>query len=278
MYNSTWERYHLTTLADRERPKNPILLSKVLDTVRDLEQRSIEPSFNHILNQLSTNRILVFHRTLRKYLDLLISSKLLTVKHENTSQPNIRRKQIYHTKSQRNQPIVEAGEIALLLHGLNWDIPSPFSRRIKTDMEGLALARVSGNTAYASLEDSIVQSLKNAFKAHSKQSAEVIVFATALLSTKRMDFSYLLRRAREERIEREILEILSQIDKTLASSHPQVEDLRTLFELRKSYVHVRGAITKSIKDIRTKPSNPGKEIVSSNEVIEYAGKQLGIRG
>lgn len=263
--------------SDRERPKNPAILSEIMQTVRKLEGQSRKPTFNTILADLSAKRVLGFHRTLRKYLDLLLFSGLLSVKYERTAQPNIREKQVYHTVRGHDKPIVEAGEKALLLHGLNWDVPSPMSVVVKIDLKGLALAKVFESKVYASLEDAIVHSFHHAIqKDHRpKRGAEIVVFATALLATKRVDFGYLLFRAREEGVEEEILGILHEIDKTLASAHPNVEDIRTLYELRKMYYPVRPHLLKSI---RASGMTEIKNMVTSNEVVEYAGKQLGIRG
>src|ERR1700736_4410560 len=142
----------------RERPRNPLVLSEILETIKKLENKAIEPTFNDILNELSNKRILAFHRSLRKYLDLLVFAKLLTVKKKEATRPNIREKQIYRIKD--SQATLEAGEQSLLLHGLNWDLPSPKSVVFKADIQALALGMVSGNKVYASLEDAIVQLLK----------------------------------------------------------------------------------------------------------------------
>lgn len=269
----------MTSEIVRERSKNPAILSEILSTVRRLHRKGKEPTFNAILNELSAKRVLKFHRTLRKYLDLLVSARLLAVKREKTIQRNIREKQVYLMVSGHNQPIVEAGEKALLLHGLNWDVPSPVSVSAKTDLKGLALATVSGCIAYASLEDSLVQSLKVLPRRHPRRASEIFVFATALLATRKVDFDYLIKRARGEGVEREILSILLRIDKTLASANPGVEDIRTLFELRENYSHLRKPLLRAIQGAQSRVSRITQtKIVSPNEVIEYAGKQLGIRG
>src|ERR1700730_12165142 len=101
----------------RERPRNPLLLTEILETIKKLDNKAIEPTFNAILNELANKKILAFHRSLRKYLDLLVFAKLLTVKKEEAAQPNIREKQIYHIKD--TKATLEAGEQSLLLQGLN---------------------------------------------------------------------------------------------------------------------------------------------------------------
>jgi hypothetical protein len=264
--------------ATRERAKNPAILSEILDIVKALEAHGREPTFNTILNELSAKGVLFFHRSLRKYLDLLLVAKLLTVREGKTSQPNIRSKQVYHTVSRQNQPIVEAGEDALLLHGLNWDIPSPKSIRVKTDLQALARATLSGNKVYASLEDAIVQSLKVLAKRSPTRAPELVVFITALLATQKVDFGYLLNRARREGVEKELVRILTDIDSTLASSNPDVEDILTLYEIRKTYSRLRRPLLKAIKESQVEAKVLAKEIVRSNEVVEYAGKQLGLKG
>lgn len=258
-----------------ERAKNPAILSAILQTVRRLGNEGKEPTFNTILQELSAGRILEFHRSLRKYLDLMVYAKLLTVRHERTTQPNIREKQVYHIAAHR--PIVEAGEKALLFHGLNWDLPSPMSVSARTDLQGLALATISDHIIYASLEDAIVQSLKVLPKRYPSRAPELIVFATALLATQKVDFQYLLGRAKEEGIMKEIFGILLEIDATLASAQPDVEDIRTLYELRNNYYHLRKPLLKALESFQVK-TNRRQHIVSANEVVEYAGKQLGIKG
>jgi hypothetical protein len=255
-----------------ERRKSPLVLSEILNAIKNLENRGEEPTFNTIMNDLSTRRILSFHRSLRKYLDLLVFAKLLTVKHGMTVQPNIREKQIYHTKDSR--ATLEAGEKALLIRGLNWYLPAPKSVYFKSDLEALALGAVSGNKVYASLEDSIVQSLKVL-----SRFPEIVVFATALLATQKIDFRYLLQRAREEGIEEEIIGILKTIDDTFASKDPDVEDILTLYKLRDNYARIRKSLLKALHGAPTAQKDSHlAEFITPNQVVEYAGKQLGIKG
>ncbi len=254
--------------------KNPLVLSEILETVKKLENQGIEPTFNTILNELSTKRILAFHRSLRKYLNLLVFGKVLAVRYEKASQPNIREKQVYHTNN--DEATLEAGEKALLLHGLNWDLPFPKSVRFKTDLQALALGTVSGDKVYASLEDTVVQSLKVRPRRTPDRSPELLVFATALLATQKIDFNYLVHRAKEAGIEKEIIRILDTIDKTFSSKNPDVEDIFTLYKLRSSYAQLRKPL---LKVLREAPAvDKGSQPITPNQVVEYAGKQLGLKG
>ena len=251
-------------------------MSEVLDTVRLLETQRREPTFNTILEELSSKGALSFHRSLRRYLDVLVLSKLLTVKHQKTVQLNVRPKQVYHTTQNHKRPVIDAGETAFLLHGLNWNILSPRSLNVKIDLQALALARVSGKKVYAAVEDAIVQSLKS-FSKNAERSSEIVVFATALLATRKIDIGYLLRRAKEEGVQKKVAAILLAIDKTLTSPAPNVEDVKTLYELRIRYQNLRRSLSKTIeKEMHGKKVS--REIVTPDEIIEYAGKQLGLRG
>jgi hypothetical protein len=261
-----------------ERPKNPVILNEIIDTIRRLERKGEEPTFNSVLRDLAERRVLVFHRTLRKYLDLLLLGKVLKVEHRKTMQPNIRPKQIYHSTARIDEPIIEAGERALLFRGLNWDIPSPISLHVKTDLLALSLSTISGGIVYAALEDALVYSLKLIPMHRPSRAAEVLVFAVALLATQKIDYTYLLNRAKQQGQDKRITGILASIDRALSTSNPGVQDVPTLYELRKQYAPRRKALLDSIKETDRKIVKIYQETVNPNEVVEYAGKQLGLRG
>lgn len=280
MYNYTWEIVSQISMPRRRQyAKNPLVLSKILETIKNLENAGPEPTFNVILAELSNQGILTFHRSLRKYLDLLVSAKLLSQRSEKANQPNIREKQVYHTADSRAH--MEAGEKSLLFHGLNWDIPSPKSLRVQTDLQALARGFLSQNKVYASLEDTIVQSLKLLPGRYPESAPELIVFVTALLATQKIDLDYLLSRAQQEGVEKQIIQILRVIEETFATKNPDVEDIFTLYKLRNRYTHLhKKPLSKSIHDIQV--ISGGKLLptvdVTPNQVVEYSGKQLGIKG
>jgi hypothetical protein len=260
----------------RERAKNPLIVSQVLETVKELEDKGLEPSFNEILSKLSARRVLGFHRSLRKYLDLLVGANLLSLEYAKASHPNIRAKQVYRLAD--GKASMEAGERSILFHGLNWDLPSPRSLIVKTDLEALARAKVSGKKVYASLEDSIVQSLKVFSKRYPHTASEILFFATALLATQKVDVDYLLYRAKQEGIEKEVIGILKLIDETFTSRNPDVEDIFTLYKLREIYARQRRYLPKSIRERSIERKSRVKDLITPNQVVEYAGKQLGLRG
>jgi hypothetical protein len=250
--------------AENKRNKNVVIAENVLKSVEALRKEGTEPTFNAILAYLSSRRILSNHRSLRAYLDTLVKSRLLSLRKEPVKQPNVRPRQAYSLTG--NGPFIEAGERAMLFHGLNWTIPSKSSIKMKTDIEGLARARISQGTVYGSLEDSIVETL-----AKSKNSQRVfraLTFAAAMLATKKSDYGYLMQRAKERGVEDLVIGLLDEINYLLDSPKPEVDDIRTLYEIRKRLAsHARMSLQLKSRKIPLSP----------DEMVDIIGKQLGVK-
>jgi hypothetical protein len=109
-------------------------------------------------------------------------------------------------------------------------------------------------------------------------SSELVMFTTALLATQKLDLNYLLSRAREQGTEKEIIEIIEVIDQTFSSKNPEVEDILTLYELRERYARLYKSIPRTTRAISTGHEKPPHVSIGPNQVVEYAGKQLGLKG
>jgi hypothetical protein len=251
-------------LAENKRNKSAAVAESVLQSVETLRNEGTEPTFNAILGYLSSRNILSNHRSLRHYLDALINSEMLTLKKEPVKQPNVRPKQVYSLKY--DGPFVEAGERAMLFHGLNWTVPSKSSIKLKTDIKGLARARIVRGTVYASLEDTIVETLTK--NNNSERRYLTLNFCAALLATKKFERDYLIRRANEKNVSETVERLLEEIGYVLYSPKPNVEDIRTLYEIRKQLA-TRGPMSTSF-DERKFP-------ISSDEMVDIIGKQLGVK-
>ncbi len=250
--------------AKNKRNKSAVVAESVLKSVEALRNEGTEPTFNAILGYLSSRNILSNHRSLRVYLDAMINSEMLTLKKEPVKQPNVRPKQVYSLKS--DGPFVEAGERAMLFHGLNWTVPSKPSIKVKTDIEGLARARIVHGTMYASLEDTIVETL--AKNKNSERQFLTLNFCAALLATKKFERDYLIQRAKEKNVRETVERLLEEIGYVLYSPKPMVEDIRTLYEIRKQLAN-RGLMPTSF-DERKFPLPP-------DEMVDVIGKQLGVK-
>jgi len=251
-------------LAENKRNKNAAVAKSILKTVEGLRKEGTEPTFNAILDSLSSRNVLSNHRSLRVYLDAMVNSEMLTLQKEPDKQRNVRPKQIYSLKS--DGPLVEAGERAMLFHGLNWTIPSKSSIKLKSDIEGLARARIAHGTVYASLEDTIVGTL--AKNKNSERRFLTLNFCAALLATKKFELDYLIRRARERKVRETVERLLEEIDYVLHSPKPMVEDIRTLYEIRKQLAN---------RGLRSSWFDERKFLLSPDEIVDVIGKQLGVK-
>lgn len=251
-------------LAENKRDKSVIVAETVLKSVEALEKEGTTPTFNAILEYLSSRKILSNHRSLRVYLDTMVKTGLLRLREESVKQPNVRSKQVYSLTE--NSPIVEAGEKAMVFHGLNWSVPSKSSIKMKTDIEGLARARIARGTVYASLEDAIVETL--ARSKDSQRVSQALTFGAVMLATRKIDYRYIMRRAKTKGVDDLVQGLFDEINYLLDSAKPAVEDIRTLFEMRRRLAnHQRTSV--QIK-LRRFP-------LSLDEMIDVIGKQLGVK-
>ena len=251
-------------LAENKRNKSAAVAESVLKSVEALSNAGTEPTFNAILGYLRSRNILSNHRSLRVYLDAMLNSEMLTVQKEPVTQPNVRPKQVYSLKSDR--PLVEAGERAMLFHGLNWTVPSKSSIKLKTDIEGLARARIAHGTVYASLEDTIVETL--AKNKNTERKFQTFNFCAALLATKKFERDYLIQRAREKNVRETVERLLEEIGYVLYSPKPKVEDIRTLYKIREQLAN---------RDLMSTSFNKRKFPLSPDEMVDIIGKQLGVK-
>ena len=251
-------------LAENKRNKSAVIAERVLRSIETLKNEHTEPTFNAILTYLKSRNILSNHRSLRVYLDIMLNSGMLTLRKEAIKRSNVRPKQVYSLK--RQGPFVEAGERAMLFHGLNWTIPSESSIKLKTDFEGLARARIVGGVVYASLEDTIAETL--AKSKNTPRLSQTLNFCAALLATKKFDRDYLIKKAIHRNVRKTVENLLEEIDYVLYSPKPNIEDVRTLFEIRKQLAN-RASMSTS--------PNERQFLLSPDELVDIIGKQLGVK-
>ncbi len=248
------------------RNRNVLVAESVVQSVEALRNEGTEPTFNAVLAYLKSRRTLSNHRSLRAYLDYLVDSGSLNVRTEPTKQPNVRLRQVYSLT--HDGPFVEAGEKTLVFHGLNWTLPSKSSVKMRTDVEGVVRGRLEGRTLYGSLEDTVVETL--ATSRGGEGNGRALSFSAALLATKKFDLEYLIRRARKRGVQELMQELLDEIWYLLTSPKPEVEDLKSLYEIRRRLQSVH----------RTTPvhsSRPRWSLLSPDELVDAIGKQLGLK-
>ncbi len=249
-----------------KRNRSGIVAESITQSVEAISNEGVEPTFNTILEHLRNKRVLSNHRALRVYLDLLVKSGVLSRREEQVKQPNVRMSQKYMLT--HNGPFVEVGGNALQFYGLNWTVPAKSSVRVKTDIDGLVRARLSEETLYGSLEDVVVEML--ARSKGRERISEAIYFSAALLATKKFDHAYLMRRADERAVRSLIQGILDAINYLLVSPKPEVEDIKSLYNIRKR-------IHPILLMASVKTSKPVSLPISPDELVDVIGKQLGVK-
>jgi len=247
-----------------KRNKSVAVTESVLKSIQALRANGSEPTFNSVLAYLATRNLLSNHRSLRSYLDVMVKSGMLRLRKESVKQPNVRAKQVYSPT--RKGPFIEAGERAMLHHGLNWTLPVRSSIKIKTDLEGLARARIAQAVLYGSLEDTIVETLAKTRNSH--RFSQTLTFCAALLAANNVDQDYLMRRAKQKNVQAFVADLLDEIAYLLHSPKPEVEDIRTLYEIRKQLAN---------HEMIHSRLNSTKFLLSPDEMVDIIGKQLGVK-
>jgi hypothetical protein len=247
-----------------KRNKSIPVVEGVLRSVETLKRNGYEPTFNSILAHLSSRNILSNHRSLRAYLDAMVKSGMLRLRKRSVKQSNIRPKQVYSLT--RKGPLIEVGEKSLIHHCLNWTLPYRSSIKAKTDLEGFTRARIAGTVFYGSLEDAVVETL--AKTQNTGRFSQTLTFCTAMLATKNVNQNYLMLRAKQKKVERLVAGLLDGIARVLDSPKPEVEDIRTLYEIRNQLAH-HGRIRA--------PGHSLRLLLSPDEMVDAIGKQLGVK-
>lgn len=249
-----------------KRNRSVLVAESVAKSIEALRNEGTEPTFNALMAYLKFRGIISNHRSLRVYLDYLATSGLLSRSTEPARQPNVRPKQVYSVTN--DGPFVEAGEKALTFHGLNWTIPARSSDKLRTDLEGVVRGRIEDGTLYGSLEDTVVGNLTRV--KDKKAVALALSYCAALLATKRVDRAYLMRRARERGIGESIQELLDEIDYLFTSPKPELEDIKSLYAIRKW-------AQSNHRKTPPRAPNPRWSLLSKDELVDVVGKQLGVK-
>jgi len=232
-------------------------------------------SFRSILREAARASVLRDNETLRLYLDVLVASKVLMVRTRDVG--SVRLQQLYSVSSSTAK--VSVGLAVLRTHGLNWDVPITEIRIVSTDFEGLARSKLSESILMASLEDSLIHELYE----DSTRNTGTISFVIAIISTRRLDLPYLLKRADQMHVGRatrllfsRILEIVSSRETEVAASVFLAVRARFL-KIARQYsqsgfwklVDERGVGNLGIGMVRN---------LTEHDIIMAAGKQLGVTG
>src|SRR3989449_4816354 len=152
-----------------------------------------QASFGAILVEAQRRGAIAWHRTLRRYLDLLVQGGVLTEKKRDVG--SVYPQQLYRLT--REKPKVYSGPKILELHGLNWDTPLRGLYPVSTDLVGLLRSKPVMLSGRQLLAASSEDSLANELRRDAEKTIGTLELVYALSSTQTLDLPYLLRRSDE---------------------------------------------------------------------------------
>jgi len=246
----------------------------------EIVRRSSRPvSFSQILVQATLEGILSWHRTLRRYLDLLVQGQLLSVHEKDVGSVNPQ--QLYTFR--QNKSRLWTGLEALTVHGLNWDIPSNDLYPVLSDIAALVRATAPSNREEPKLITGLEDALAYELKRDMDQETGGTELVAALLSTRPVDLAYLVRRSDVLGIGVTIRRLVEKIIDTYASL-PDDVDGRVFLQTRERFLKIQHLYTTrgSIRLLKSPGrGNRGTRLVdrlSLATIVSAAGKQLGVTG
>jgi hypothetical protein len=249
---------------------------EIISIVKKLEARA---SFRTILVEANSTGVIADHRTLRRYLDLLVQARVLKVRERDVGSVNPQ--QLYTAIDSKTHLWV--GPVAMRLHGLNWDVPDNQLYQITTDLEAMVRGRsqtVQEKTRLvASLEDVLIHELKR----DSEEETGTTELVAAMLATRTLDLPYLLRRADGLTIGRTTRLLFRKITETFTSLPGDAEG-RTFLEARARFLKILRYYNS--KGVLRLVETPGKrrhgltavQSLTPAQIVSATGKQLGISG
>jgi len=254
------------------RALDPAKAEKVTKVVRRLGKGA---SFRNVWTEVAREGIIKHHRTLRAYLDLLTRCGVLTVRKHDVG--SVYAQEIYLLKSQR--PKIWVGLSILQTHGLSWDVPETDKRVISTDFSGLVRSKLYDHSLMASLEDCLV----NEVYMDAKNKTGTVTFVGAIISTRRVDLAYLLKRADEKRLGRAFRLLFKRMLEIVSSNITDL-DAPTFLAVRDRYLmivrqYVQSGVWNLVEE--NAAGAIGLNIVQNlreSDLILAAAKQLGMIG
>jgi hypothetical protein len=244
-----------------------------------IDSQGGQASFSTILVEAQRRGALAWHRTLRRYLDLLVQGGVIAEKKRDVG--SINPQQLYRITHRK--PTVYAGLKILELYGLNWDTPLRSLYPVATDLIGLlgskSVTLSNRQVLAASKEDSLAQEVRR----DADKTTGTLELVSALAATQTLDLPYLLRRSDELRIGRTIRLLFQKLIQTFNEIFPDA-DGKIFLATRERFLQILRQYSK--QKALSLLETPGRgahgikivESLTSEHILNAAGKQLGITG
>ncbi len=257
----------------------PLREATAQEIITIIDSQGSQASFSTILVEAQRRGALAWHRTLRRYLDLLVQGGVLTETKRDVGSVNLQ--QLYSIT--RQKPTVYAGLKVLELYGLNWDTPLRSLYPVRTDVVGLLRSKsvtLSGRQVLAaSKEDSLAHEVRR----DADKTAGTLELVSALAATQTLDLPYLLRRSDELEIGRTVRLLFQKLIQTFSGIFLDA-DGKIFLATRERFLQILRQYSK--QKALTLLETPGRgaygikivESLTAEHILNAAGKQLGITG
>jgi hypothetical protein len=233
-----------------------------------------------------------WHRTLRKYLDLLILGGVLEKRVRNVG--SVFPMELYRVKSSKAR--IQVGLSVLVLHGLNWDLDQADTVWVESDLRALVRAtpvKPSSPSPSSSSSSSLSSRLVLAgcledcvayeFKRDAMEDRGTIELLAAIIGSKRLDLPYLFERADRIGVGQSLRSLFRRVSDVFLASESETEgrpflaSRETFLKLARQYASMR---IEDILNERGKGST-GLNLVANltdTAIVNITAKQLGVTG
>jgi hypothetical protein len=236
-------------------------------------------SFSRILLECRRRGAAKWHRTLRKYLDLMVLGGVLRKSTRDVG--SVFPMELYAVKSTHAR--IQVGLSVLIHHGLNWEIEEPDVVSVHSDIAALVRAksvRLSSRMVLAGcLEDCLAYELRRDARAR-RGASELLV---PILATRLLDLPYMLDRADRIGVGRTMRVLFRKVSKTF-SSPSSISDGRAFLATRDTFLRLMRQYSRSgalkLVDDNGKGSVGVDNFsgLSESTIVNLAAKQLGVIG
>jgi hypothetical protein len=260
----------------------------IVIVVRRLGARA---SFRKIMLECRRAGVIKWHRTLRKYLDLLILGGVLEMRVRNVG--SVFPMELYKVKSSRAK--IQVGLSVLVLHGLNWDLDQADTVWVESDLRALVRATPvkpsSSSRSVASsssssrlvlagcLEDCVAYE----FKRDAIEDRGTTELLAAIIGSKRLDLPYLFERADRIGVGQSLRSLFQRLSDVFLASESETEGRpflasREIFlKLARQYASMR------IEDILNEKAKGSMGLglvanLTDAAIVNATAKQLGVTG
>lgn len=238
-----------------------------------------EASFRRILVEARRDGLVMWHRTLRKYLDHLVLGGVLEKRLRDVG--SVYPMELYRVKSTRAR--IHVGLSVLQLHGLNWDIGSQDLMEVSTDLSALVRAKPTLVGSRHILAGCLEDCLAYEFLEDTRAQRGTLELLVGLMSTKRLDLAYLFERADQIGVGRFLRAVFRIVRETFSSAETEA-DARVFLATRQVFLKLARQYSYSGTIGRVDERGRGTiglhlaRGLSALSVVNAAGKQLGILG